>query len=116
MLGTYIHRFQLANGHQVFVPSALARQEGKKIQSEVQRRWRPPFYFSHLQVGGHVSALKAHLPNRIFATLDISGFFDSVTRSKIHRALRIIGLEHEKAWEIVQESTVEKNRGRHDFS
>lgn len=57
-----------------------------------------------------------HLHNRCFATLDISGFFDSVTRSKIHRALRSIGIGHPRAWYIAQESTVEKSRRKRDFS
>ena len=116
MLETYIHRFDLPKGHQVFVPSSQSRQDGDAIRLDVRQRWRPPPYHYHLRSGGHVSALEAHLPNRIFATLDISGFFDSVTRSKIHRALRGIGLRHEPAWEIAQRSTVEKNKDRGDFS
>jgi hypothetical protein len=43
--------------------------------------------------------------------LDISGFFDSVTRSKIYRALRGIGTDQRKAWETAQQSTVEKTPG-----
>jgi len=116
MFGTYIHKFELKNGHKVFVPSRLARQTGETLRVEVQRRWRSPRYFFHLREGGHVGALKAHLTYRVFATLDISGFFDSVTRSKIHRALRSIGIGHERAREIAQESTVEKNLRRRDFS
>jgi hypothetical protein len=60
--------------------------------------------------------LKAHLHNHCFATLDLSGFFDSVTRSKICRALRSIGIDHRKAWDIAQESTVEKTFRERDFS
>lgn len=60
--------------------------------------------------------MKAHLHNRCFATLDISGFFDSVTRKKICRALRSIGIDQRKAWEIARESTVEKTWRKSDFS
>ncbi|HWE77571.1 MAG TPA: reverse transcriptase domain-containing protein [Pseudolabrys sp.] len=116
MLGTYIHRFALPKGHQVFVPSTQARHEGSEIQAGVRRQWRAPPYYYHLRVGGHVSALKVHLANQIFATLDICGFFDSVTRSKIHRALRRIGVQQEPAREIAQRSTVEKTDGRRNFS
>ena len=116
MLGTYIHKFTLQKGPQVFVPSAPCRQAGSVVHKEVRRRWRVPPYFYHLRAGGHVSALRTHLHNHIFATLDISRFFDSVTRSKVHRALRSIGIGHERAWEIAQESTVEKNRRHGNFS
>src|SRR4051794_4335522 len=107
MLGTYDHKYLSRKGSQVFVPSALGRQLGLAAHAEAVRRWRPPHYFYHLRPGGHVAALKAHVHNRCFATLDIRSFFDSVTRAKIHRALRSIGIGHERAWEIAQESTVE---------
>ena len=70
-----------------------------------------PHYFYHLRSGGHLTAVKAHLHNRCFSTLDISGFFDSVTRSKIYRALCSIKIGRRKAWEIAQQSTVEKMAG-----
>jgi hypothetical protein len=117
MLGTYDHKFVLLpKGSQVFVPSALGRQAGAVAHAEVRRRWRPPHYFYHLRAGGHVAALRGHLHNRCFATLDISHFFDSITRAKIHRALRSIGIGHDRAWEIAQESTVEKTLRQRDFS
>jgi hypothetical protein len=116
MLGTYDHKFVLPNGSQVFVPSALGRQVGAAMHAAVRRRWRPPRYFYHLRTGGHVGALREHLHNRCFATLDISRFFDSVTRAKIHRALRSIGIAHDRAWEITQQSTVEKTLRQPDFS
>jgi reverse transcriptase-like protein len=116
MLGIYDHKFVLPNGSQVFVPSALGRQVGAAMHAAVRRRWRPPRYFYHLRTGGHVGALREHLHNRCFATLDISRFFDSVTRAKIHRALRSIGIAHDRAWEITQQSTVEKTLRQRDFS
>jgi hypothetical protein len=111
MFGTYLHKFVLPNGRQVFVPSTSARKAGSVVHADVLRRWRVPHYFYHLQSGGHLAAAKAHLHNRCFSTLDISGFFDSVTRSKICRALRSIGIERRKSWEIAQQSTVEKMSG-----
>jgi hypothetical protein len=111
MLGTYLHKFVLPNGHQVFVPSASAREAGSAVHADVLRRWRVPHYFYHLRSGGHLAAVKVHLHNRCFSTLDISGFFDSVTRSKIYRALRSTGIDRRKAWEIARQSTVEKTPG-----
>jgi hypothetical protein len=116
MLGTYTTAFDLPNGHRVFVPSASSRQAGATVRADVARRWRVPNHFYHLRPGGHVTALRTHLHNRSFATLDISGFFDSVTRSKIHRALLRIGFRHPEAWDIAQECTVEKTRRHRDFS
>jgi hypothetical protein len=49
-------------------------------------------------------------------TLDISGFFDCITRSKIYRALRSIGIDHREAWDIARGSTVEKTPRKGDFS
>jgi reverse transcriptase-like protein len=111
MFGTYLHKFVLPNGHQVFVPSASARKAGAVVHADIRRRWRVPHYFYHLRTGGHLAAAKAHLADRYFSTLDISGFFNSVTRSKIYRALRCIGIDRRKAWEIAQQSTVEKTPG-----
>jgi hypothetical protein len=111
MFGTYLHKFSLPNGHQVFVPSASARRDGSVVQADILQRWRVPHYFYHLRSGGHLAAVKAHLHNRCFSTLDISGFFDSVSRSKIYRALRSIRIHRQKAWKIAQQSTVEKVPG-----
>jgi len=116
MLGSYVYKFPLRNGKHVFVPSLVSRTNGADIHRELLRRWRPPSYFYHLRNGGHLAALKLHLPNRTFAMIDIGGFFDSITRSKIHRALREIGFDHHEAWEIACESTVEKTRRAKDFS
>jgi hypothetical protein len=111
MFGTYLHKFVLPNGHQVFVPSASAREAGSAVHADVLRRWRVPYYFYHLRSGGHLAAVKAHLHNRCFSTLDISGFFDSVTRSKIYRALRSTRIDRWRAWEIARQGTVEKTPG-----
>jgi hypothetical protein len=56
-----------------------------------------------------VAASLIHLPNNAFARLDIKSFFDSVSRSKIHRALRRLGFSHEEAWIIAVRSTVKKD-------
>src|SRR5215831_18850796 len=111
MFGTYLHKFVLPNGHQVFVPSTSARKAGSVVRATIIRRWRVPHYFYHLRTGGHLAAAKAHLHNRCFSTLDISGFFDSVTRSKIYRALCNIKIDRRKAWKIAQQSTVKKMAG-----
>jgi len=116
MLDNYNHKFTLPKGHQVFVPSWRSRRDGALIQRLVHRRWRTPSYFYHLRSGGHVAAARRHLSSTIFVRLDISRFYDSITRAKIHRALRVLGVDHAAAWNIARESTVEKTSGAGDFS
>lgn len=116
MFGSYLHSFALENGRKVFVPSPQGRDAGDQIQRNLRARWRIPSYFYHLRRGGHIAAVGHHLHDHVFATLDISGFFDSVTRTKAYRALRGLGLDHEEAWEMACQSCVEKTHGKRDFS
>jgi hypothetical protein len=44
---------------------------------------------------------------------DVRGFGDSVTRSKVHRALRRLDFGQAEAWAIAQASTVEVAKGRY---
>lgn len=104
----YLHKFKTDRGLLIFVPSQTGRLQGEKIISTVLDRWTPPCYFFHFQKGGHVSASFIHLCNTIFARLDIRRFFDSVTRTKVHRSLRRIGMSQHDALSIAKCSTVRK--------
>jgi reverse transcriptase-like protein len=115
MLNTYDHKFEL-RGRQIFVPSRSGRRQGVLIKRWVKRRWSSPLYFFHFRNGGHVSAAKVHIHNSVFARLDLCSFFDSITRTKVHRALRSIGFDPSSAYEFACESTVEKTLGKRDFS
>jgi len=116
MLGIYQSKFRLENGRLVFVPSDFGRDAGVTILKAIHRRWRRPSYFYHLRKGGHIAALKHHLADDTFAMIDITGFFDSITRAKLLRALRSIGYRYEEAMDIARQSTVEKTRMARDFS
>lgn len=59
----------------------------------VEKRATLPDYFYHYQSGGHVAALHAHVPNRLFFNIDIKNFFYSVTRERVTRALRELGIQ-----------------------
>ena len=102
--------------HRSSSPPRWAGRWGRRCMLRCAVAGGPPRYFYHLRTGGHVGALSEHLHNLCFATLDISRFFDSVTRAKIHRALRSIGIAHDRAWEITQKSTVEKTLRQRDLA
>jgi len=60
----------------------------KEIKAAIENKWSPPCYYFHLLPGGHVAALYSHKPNRYFAHLDISKFFNSINRSRVTHSLK----------------------------
>lgn len=111
MLDTCSHKFRTPEGLLIFVPTEKGRRAGEAIVRRVLGRWKPPPHFFHFKAGGHVAASRHHLGSAWFARLDIRAFFDSVTRSKLHRALRWLRFPQEEAWEIAVQSTVQKVPG-----
>lgn len=81
-------KFELRPGKWVFVPSPEAVRAGRRIKSELEKRWKPPSYFFHLKDGGHVAALRAHLGNTSFVHVDIKDFFNSINRTRVTRCLK----------------------------
>ena len=116
MMYLYDHKFTIAKGHQVFVPSAGTSIFGSKICEWLFKKWSPPIYFFHLREGGHVAAANQHISDTYFLKLDLKNFFDSVTRTKIARSLRRVGFSSRDAFHFAQRSTVEKTKGKRDFS
>ena len=108
MRNLYDHHFTLKPGTRVFVPTAHGRALGERIKKEVSRIWKAPGNFFHLVSGGHVSAARSHMQAEWLASLDIKQFFDQVTRTKVHRSLKTIGVPHLDAWEMACDSTVDK--------
>src|ERR1700761_697812 len=96
------HKFTTPSGVLVHVPTDEGRHRGEKITRKVLLRWRPPAHFFHFRDGGNVAACRHHLGNTRFARLDIKSFFDSVTRSKIHRALRRLGFRQDDALSMAE--------------
>jgi hypothetical protein len=72
-----------------------------------------PFYF-HLRNGGHVAALHEHRKNRHFARVDLKNFFYSISRNRVARALREIGVP--KAWYYAKCSCVKNPFGEPSYS
>lgn len=73
------------------------------------KRWRPPCYFFHFQPGGHVAATRVHLSSSLFVRLDLRRFYDTVTRTKIHRALCLCRFPRAFALKAACESTVSRS-------
>lgn len=81
-------KFELKPGKWVFVPTADAVLEGKRIKKAIEKCWRPPSYYFHLRAGGHVEALRSHLAHDNFLHIDIQDFFGSISRTKVTRCLK----------------------------
>lgn len=112
MQQVYSHRFRTPKGLEIFVPTPEGRKLGEAIAERVLNTWPPPAYFYHFRSGGHVEAARLHTMNTVFARLDIQGFFDSVTRSKIDRALMSLRIPKADALDYATLSTVNKASGR----
>jgi hypothetical protein len=112
----YDHHFNLKPGTRVYIPTAEGRARGVSIKENVQATWRPPAGYFHLLAGGHVAAVQEHRDAGWLASLDLQRFFDQITRAKVHRALKAIGLSHTDAWEAACDSTVDKRPPDRQFS
>jgi len=112
----YDHHFTLKPGTRVYIPTEMGRKRGTAIKEAIEGLWKPPANYFHLLGGGHVAAVRSHRNATWLASLDLQRFFDQITRTKIHRALKVIGLPHEDAWEMACDSTVDKKPPRRHFS
>lgn len=105
MLPLWDTKFELKPDTWVFVPTLDTAKAGKEIKRAVERVWKPPTNYFHLKAGGHVKALQAHLPNVVFAHLDIQNFFGSINKSRVTRCLKEF-FGYEEARRMANISTV----------
>ena len=63
-------------------------EAGRHIKVSIENACELPSYYYHLQPGGHVAALKAHLGNSWFLHADIRDFFGSINRTRVTRTLK----------------------------
>jgi hypothetical protein len=105
-LSRWTQKFEIKPGTWIFVPTQETRELGEAIKSKIEGLWRPPSYYAHFAVGGHVAALKEHLQNKLFIRADIRHFFNQITRNRISRNLRLLFNSHLLAHEVACESTV----------
>lgn len=105
----YDHKFPLKAGTMVYVQDAAQKAAGDDLCDWIEGRWRAPRHFYHFRRGGHVAAARLHQSAPFILGLDLRRFFDQVTRTKVHRALRRIGYSSADAYEFACESTVTKD-------
>jgi hypothetical protein len=99
------HKFEIKPGKWVHVPTDAGKKYGALLNKKLRQHLYLPDYCWHLKHGGHVKALKAHTSSKVFASLDLSGFFTSITRNRVIRSLKTL-YGYEEAREIATRSTV----------
>lgn len=83
----------LRKGKPVFVPTTIGRRIGAEIKGRVENAYTFDCMYWHLREGGHVAAMHHHRDHRLFARIDISRFFYSVSRRRVQSALARIGID-----------------------
>lgn len=90
----------------IFVPTKKSRAVGYELIKILGKLYVPePFIFHLGEDGGHVAALHRHRKNKYFAKVDLSRFFYSISRSRVKRTLKDIGVpraEHFSRWSCVK--------------
>lgn len=98
--------FKTPQNRWIFVPTLECRDNGYKFVKLIQGKWMLPNFYYHLKAGGHIAALKVHEGNNYFAKIDIKSFFPSISKAKVIRALKDIGMHYKIAELIASWSTV----------
>jgi hypothetical protein len=105
----YEFRFELKPGKFIYVPTEESIKQGKKIVKDLLKNWQPAEYFYHFgKRGGHVASMRPHVPQTFKASIDLKGFFSSVTRTKVQRVLKGIGYSNRYALDLAEKSCVER--------
>lgn len=101
-------KYKLAGKSQetwIFIPRKETITYGLRVKKMIEERWYPPKYYYHLKEGGHVAALKSHLNHSYFFHIDISKFFNSISKNRIIRCLKNY-FSYSESIEIAEFSTV----------
>ena len=92
----------------MYVPTLKCKEYGYKLNKKIVSRWHPDPYFYHMKkAGGHVAAMRPHVDQSFLASIDLTKFFTSVSRTRVHRALCKIGFSNRAALDIATESCVQ---------
>ncbi|HEV2079228.1 MAG TPA: reverse transcriptase domain-containing protein [Allosphingosinicella sp.] len=116
MRNLYMDHFTLKPGTRVYVPTAEGKDRGTEIKKAAESRWHRPSHYFHLRAGGHIAAAREHHAAPWVASLDLQRFFDHISRSRVHRAMKKLGFSKDEAWEIACDSVVDKHPPRRRFS
>lgn len=94
------------------MPTPEARTAGQAIKEGIESKWTFPEYYYHLQPGGHVSAIRSHLPSSHFLRVDIQDFFGSINRTRVTRCLRpYFGYKLAREWAVHSTVRVSSAKG-----
>lgn len=103
----YEYRYEIKPGRFVYVQTETSTIRGHGIIKQVSKRYKPDRIFYHFhRRGGHVAALRLHQGSAFFSRFDIENFFGQVSRSRIARSLKIVGIPQRRAFNIAVESVV----------
>lgn len=86
----WLHNYELKPDLWIYKPTEETIQLGTEIKDAVTNKWSTPFYYFHLQQGGHIAALKYHQEDKFFVHLDIEKFFNTINRSRLTRSLKLL--------------------------
>lgn len=81
---------------------------------KIKHLWKPPAHFYHLKSGGHVAAVQSHLTNKYFAKIDLSRFYERVSRNRIIKRLCSLGYALDDATNFAVLSTVWRGKYKAD--
>lgn len=104
----WLHKFEIKQDCWVFVPDEETIKRGNDIKCKIESHWQSPSYYAHLNVGGHVAALKSHLSSDLFIRADIHQFFNQINRSRVTRNLKNIFGSYKIGRQIADESVVRR--------
>lgn len=102
----YSSRFKLPNDKWAYIQLDDLADRAKQHVGRIRQIWKPPGHFYHLREGGHVAALRQHQVNPWYGKIDLSSFFNNVTRHRITRCLKRIGYSFREAENFAVASTV----------
>lgn len=80
------------NGKPVFAPNKKGREIGYKVKELVEAAVTFDPFIYHLSEGTHIRALHDHRKNKFFCRVDIERFFYVISRNRVKRALKEIGV------------------------
>ena len=108
---TYGYKYQ-KNGKWFYAPTEKGCDIGEDLKEQVEQAHAFDGIYYHLHKGGHVAALHEHRPHQFFCRVDIERFFYRITRNRVARALRSIGIiraERYAKWSTVKDPFGEFN-------
>ena len=102
----YLSRIPLGNDKYAYDQAPVFAEAAEDAMRNIKKRWKRPLYFYHLRRGGHVAAVRSHLGSDFFGKIDLRRFYEQVSRNRIIKRLRSLGLDLADATDIAVQSTV----------